>query len=617
MVMSIKQAKEKQFKYVSLHEWQQVAEKSLRGKSIDDLTKDTYENISLKPLYTKEDRDQVHVEQYPGRKSSVRGFGIENDWKIAQTIHSDDWNEVKEYFETSLEFGQETISFEADALSSIEHLDFNEISKIVDLQKTPLNLKTKKHFTFIANKLLQIDELNLSGVCATDHITNSLSAGLMIDKKSEQMKEWASTLEKLDEKFPQLKTVLIDTVPYSAGGASAVQELGSAIAAAVAYIEYLSEQGWEREKIAEKLVFHFAIGTHFFTEVAKLRAFRQLWQTIAEAYGIPLEKRRIILSAETSPFTKSKLDPYVNMLRAGNEAFAAVVGGIDYLHVAPFNFKESDLSRRVARNTQLLLREESYLNRVVDPAGGSYFIESLTANLVEKGWEFFQQIDREGGIFDALQKGWLQNEIATIQEARIKDSETRKSSLIGVNVYPQLTEKIEMTQKESNLDFSRAGKIAVEPIVETRLAEKFEQLRIRADVLREKDQAPIAGLVCLGQLKDYKARADFVTGVLAAGGIQAEWSEDCMTMEDVKQYIQQSSHSYYCICGPDEQYEKLASEIGNLIQGNNGVVQVDIAGRFSKDELKALQIEDTIHLGQNIYEKLDSLLHIWEERANE
>ena len=326
------------------------------------------------------------------------------------------------------------------------------------------------------------------------------------------------------------------------------------------------------------------------------------------------------MSAETSTFTKSTLDSYVNLLRAGNEAFTAVLGGIDYLHVSPFDevtADSNDFSARIARNTQLLFREESHVNKVIDPAGGSYYLESLTADLVESGWRFFQDLDRRGGIFQALESGSLQLEINKTLEKRMEDVKTRAKSMIGVNVFAQLNEKPTFPQSKIAKPNAKAGEMKIQPIPETRLAEPFEHLRERAIALVNRGVEPTVRLICLGSMRDYKPRMDFITGMMAAGGIQTISSADCLTLDDVKAFVNESEGTYFCLCGSEEMYAKLAQEIGHWLHEAYPHRIVDIAGHFDREQLSVFKINDAISLVQNMYEKLDSLLSSWEVTADE
>lgn len=612
--MNTEQARNATFKKASRKEWVEAAKKSLKKDTIGHLYKETYEGITLSPLYTEAD---VPADQYSSEGLYARGFygAARQGWRIAQKLSHPDWNVLKKQIGLSLQRGQDTLSFDPDQLNNIEELSFTELNEITALNKVPLFILSKSNYPAIANKLLEEKTGDVFGAAATDMISSKLEAGRVVNGDGKEIKSWLDLLKALDSQYPELKTILIDVEPFNAGGGHAVHELGAALAGAVFYLEKMKEVGWPPEKTAGKFIFNFAIGSQFFTEIAKLRAFRMLWKTVADAYGIPNDQNKVLVSAETSEFTKSIIDPYVNMLRAGSEAFSAVVGGIDFLHVTPFDHLSvewSGFSERIARNTQLLLKDESHMDKVTDPAGGSFYIESLTKELAEKGWAFFLEIDKRGGILKSLESGWLQNQIKETANERMRDSEIRKQSIIGVNVYVLSTEKMDepLLKKKETADIETK---LIEPLPRLRLAQQFERLRKRAVSMANAGYAPEAGLICLGKLKEFKPRADFAAGVLAAAGIQSEWSGECHSLSDVKAFIKGKAYKYYCLCGPDPLYEQVAARIGQWLKENDPDVHIDIAGRLTNEKLAEYGLDGTLYSGQNIYKKLAGLLDSWED----
>ncbi|MEK5390825.1 methylmalonyl-CoA mutase family protein [Margalitia sp. FSL K6-0131] len=613
MTINHKDLKYQSFPSYTVDDWVTSVKNSLKNNTIDSLYSETYENIRLKPLYSNEDLEFTMVEQIPGANLRIRGFdsigGQQPSWKVSQRIMNRNWDEVKTLLTRALANGQDSLSFDVDYLSNMEEIDFSEL----DTQNIPLFLLTKKNFQLLLEKALKIKTLAPDGVIATDPISCNLHQGELDADNPSILEKWGSQILLANQTLPSIKTILIDTTPYHNGGANAVQELAIALSEAVFYIEHMKHYGWQPSQTVKKLVYHFAIGGNFFMEIAKLRAFRALWTTIEKAYGLSSSEDRVAVSAETSTFTKTVLDPYVNMLRAGNEAFAAILGGIDYLHVSPYDeaFRENgEFSARIARNTQFILKEEAYLNKISDPAGGSYYIESLTNELIEKAWELFQKIDALGGIVEGLKSGWIQNEINQVLNNRLLDVEKRQQSVIGANVYANPTEQISFIHGTPE-----KGDCNIIPIYPVRIAQALEKLRERADDLVSNGKSLNAGLICLGSLKDYKPRADFVTGVLATGGIKTDWGHECTTLEDVKKYIEETKLPYYCICGTDDMYKEYGKRIGEWIHANYPSIHVEIAGRFSAEEMESYRssgIAGSIYLHQNIVEKITSLLNLWE-----
>lgn len=610
------------FEYIDEDKWMKAAVQSLKNKPFEALYRNTYEGITLKPLYTAENAPAT--DQYPGGGFYTRGFRSTGyagkGWGIAQQAEASSWEGIKERLSHAFIRGQNTFSFNLDGIESMDSVNFNELGEISDLALTPFWICTAQPLSAVLRAVQSIKkDTLLSGAIGTDIVSRDISDGRIPDE--ETLKDWTDAVIRLDKIQPNIKTIWIHAVPYHEGGANAVQEAGAALAEAVFYIEHMKvNAGWDPSKTAGKLAFQFGIGGNFFIEIAKLRSFRKLWSLIADSYGLSGDGIRPLIGAETSAITKSVLDPYVNMLRAGNEAFAAVSGGVDMLHVMPYDKVmggTDEFSERIARNTQLLLRSEAHLDKVIDPAGGSYYIEAITEDLVKRGWSFFQKIDAMGGILEVLKSGWLQSEIDIIQEQRTVDIKSRKKSLVGVNHYANLSESIRFAPDRNTSSLSTTG--AIRPLKIRRLAEPFEMLRKRSLILSRTRQAPKAGLICLGSLKEHKGRADFIAGFLAAGGIEAERSQPIETIGELKKFVADCGASYFCLCGTDGKEQEMAPEIGKWLSKEKPDIILDAAGHFSDEEKEQfLQngIQGFIYAGQNIYEKLDALLTGWEERAD-
>jgi methylmalonyl-CoA mutase len=596
------------FSPATLEEWKKKAEESLKGKPVESLSRSTYEDIRLKPLYTKEDLENKNVSEYPGFEDFRRGINplgyVACDWEVAQTIPAANVGEMKEMLLASFQKGQTAISFELSEKVLIE------IPTILnDLYASyPFSVNAKRYQADLLTLIQQMAEENgnnqdVTGYIGMDPVALSLEAGT---EPEAQYDQWAKIIENAAEKLPNVKTILADTTPFHNGGANAVQELACALAGGVEHIQMLTERGIGLETVLDKIVFKFAIGSNFFMELAKLRAARLLWCRLTEAYEVAPELRKMVISAETSRFTKTKYDPYVNLLRAGNEAFAAVLGGIQYLHVSPYNEPEgklTDFSDRIARNTQLILKEETHIKNVVDPAGGSWYIESLTNELAEKAWALFLEIDERGGIISALRSNWLQQQIASVREKRLKDIFTRKQSIIGTNIYanPQ-DEPLQTVAKE------KAAQVVgtIKPIPQDRLAEPYEELRSRAEQLPVK---PTVGLICLGALKLHKARADFMTGFLAPGGIKTINSEGIASFEEAVAFVEETAATHYCICGSNDQYNEIGADFVAKLKAQYPNIKFYLAGS-PENESQWLEagISEIITAKSNCYETLAKLL---------
>ncbi|HAQ08559.1 MAG TPA: methylmalonyl-CoA mutase [Bacillus bacterium] len=631
------------FKNAAFEEWQEKAAASLKGKPIKTLYTNTYENITLKPLYTKEDFTEGLSEDFPGQPDYRRGIhslGYQSEaWHIANRLFYTDLTELKGKLDSALSKGQTAISFEvkpeifADNRALVSF--FSSYKNKYPLSLNAGSLQTPMLAALaIANVGAQTSH-KLSGSAAADPIAEaSLTGGLPKDE-NEYFSEWTKVLEEAHVSLPDLRTVLVNTVPYHNSGAHAVHELAIAISTGVYLLQKLLDNGWEIKKALSKIVFHFSIGSNFFMETAKLRAARLLWSKTAKAYGEDAEDWRMLISAETSWFTKTIFDPYVNMLRVGNEAFAAVLGGIQYLHTGTFDEAAgtaSELSERVARNTQLVLKSEAHLEKVADPAGGSWYVESLTKELAEKAWELFLEIDRKGGIYETLKSGWLQEQIAMTAEGRKQDTFKRKKSIIGTNVYANLSEnKSEPVFQEGNKGYM-AGTLAdskkavgsqnsaknsfmemkasFTSLNMARLAEPYEELRFRAKRLEKAGLLPSVGLICLGELKQHKPRADFIASMLSAGGIDADRSGEINTVSAAVNFIKSTDAKQFVICGDHAAYESFGPVFAKDITRQNPEVKLYLAGipQEKESEWKTAGIQEFLHIRSNAYQILSSML---------
>lgn len=615
--MSLDNLRNQSFPLKSKEDWKEKAEKTLKGKSVDSLKSSTYENIILKPLYSQQ--DQKNVSDYPGGSDFRRGVHplgyVTNNWKVAQRISYQTVEELKVKLLESVEKGQTALSFEvSDALFKSKK---TLIEILGDLPAaSPFAVNGKGLQSAILEVLAEQEETadQFTGYVGNDPISLFAEEGYIAE---DFLNSWIEDVKNVNEKLPKLQTVLINTSTYHQGGANAVQELGIAAATGSFYLQQLLDNGMELEDILNKMIFQFSIGSNFFIELAKLRAARILWNKITQIYGADTKNRGMQIAAETSSFTKTIYDPHVNILRAGNEAFAAVVGGVQYLHVTPFDYEtgSSKLAERIARNTQNILKEEAYLQKVIDPAGGSWYVEELTTELAEKGWQYFQQIEAKGGMLEVLKSDWLQNEISSVHTKRENDIYTRKQSIVGSNVYANLAEAAAQVREQTsdnyfNVDLTNT--IKIKKMKSTRLSESFENLRkISGKIESKSGSKPQIGMICLGELKQYKPRLDFMRGFLSAGGIESIESGSISSLEIAKQFVLSQETKYFCLCGSNEQYESLGHEILSTLKTVfpdrifylAGLPEKDLQTKWTNEGIKQF-----IHINSNCYEILSTIL---------
>ncbi|MFD6287953.1 methylmalonyl-CoA mutase family protein [Streptomyces sp. NPDC060205] len=365
------------------------------------------------------------------------------------------------------------------------------------------------------------------------------------------------------EGYPGLRALTVDALPYHEAGGSAAQELGASLATGVAYLRELTGAGLSAEQACGQLEFRYAATADQFLTIAKLRAARRLWARVAEVCGAPRAGAQV-QHAVTSPVMMSRRDPWVNMLRTTIATLAAGVGGADAVTVLPFDHAlglPDAFARRIARNTSTILVEESHLARVIDPAGGSWYVERLTDELAHAGWEFFQRIEGLGGQATALRSGRLAEDLAKTWETRSAKLAKRREPITGVSEFPNLSERV--PRREPVPEPPSGG------LPKVRRDEAFEVLRARSDAhLAATGSRPRVYLASLGPAAAHTARTSFVSNLFQAGGIEPV----------TEGAFEDSGTTEACLCSSDALYEEQAASTAQALKAA-GARHVFLAGR--------------------------------------
>ncbi|MET7573169.1 methylmalonyl-CoA mutase family protein [Streptomyces sp. NPDC005492] len=371
----------------------------------------------------------------------------------------------------------------------------------------------------------------------------------------------AALARRCAEEYPGLRALTVDALPYHEAGGSAAQELGASLATGVAYLRELTEAGLSVEQAVSQLEFRYAATADQFLTIAKLRAARRLWARVAEVCGAPGGQ---VQHAVTSPVMMSRRDPWVNMLRTTIATLAAGVGGAESVTVLPFDHalgRPDAFARRIARNTSTILVEESHLSRVIDPAGGSWYVERLTDELAHAGWEFFQHIEQLGGQAAALRSGRLSEDLAATWAARSAKLAKRREPITGVSEFPNLAERL-----------PERAPAPAEPsggLPRVRRDEAYEALRARSDAhLAATGSRPRIFLAALGPAAEHTARLAFATNLFQAGGIEPVTEGE----------FADSGATEACLCSSDALYEEQAAQTAGELK-SAGAGHVFLAGR--------------------------------------
>lgn len=562
--MLIDQIKRTTFEEKTYDEWQEVATKSLRGLPFEKLMTKTIEGIDLYPLYTEQSSklDSLHP---------IREAKRENGWTIAQQQYAADATVFLQSLKTSLERGNEAIVYDGTKPIEWNEEGLKELAQYA--VKYPLYFFKVSKKDSISNLFNYVDEADREKVVGVVEI----EGGALLNG------------------FTNVRTIGADVVDAHHAGADAVTELALVLAKAATE----AEKSGSFSTLSGKFFTRFAIDTHFFMEIAKLRAFRVLWEALSHSYGEE-KVSHIPLISETSKRSFSTLDPYVNLLRAGNSAFSAVLGGTDLLTVHPHDVltNPTATSIRLARNIQLVIKEETQVNEVLDPSGGSYFIESLTKSLVEKAWALFVEIDAFGGYDNYIESDLYQRRIDELHTRRVHSVAEATHSLVGTNVYADVSANDEI---EATLQ------------VEGRLAAPFEAFRKAF-----KDEQPTIALLTFGELKDFKARADFVSGFFATAGIDVKWSPAFETPEEAANWVNEMPVDYVVICATNERTEEILTAFMASISKE---IVIDVAGKYNEaltSDWIEKGVDGFIYKGLNKLKKFSDVLIRWKgERVHE
>jgi methylmalonyl-CoA mutase len=401
-----------------------------------------------------------------------------------------------------------------------------------------------------------------------------------------------------------VKALLADGRPYHEAGGSESQELAAMLATFVAYLRASEAEGLSPERAVPGIAFALAADADLFLTIAKLRAARKLAWRVADAAGAGDMMRHMHVTVSTSERMMARRDPWVNLLRATVACAGAVFGGADAVTVLPFTWalgQPDAFARRLARNTQIVLQEEAALGRVVDPAGGSWYVESLTEDLARKAWAVFQEIEAQGGMAAALQSGFVQERIAVVAEARDRDIATGRLELTGVSAFPLLADDGVTVTPHPPPPPVPAPSAQTTPLTARRLAEPFEALRDAADAhLAATGQRPRVFVASPGAIAEHNARTTWVKNILAAGGIEAPTSDGYTTAAEAVAAFKTSGARVACLCSSDAVYAKLAEATAKGLKGA-GASHVYVAGRPGAHEatMRAAGVDGFLFAGQD------------------
>lgn len=644
-----------EFPPISTEEWEKVIKEDLKGANYKKkLRWDSGEGVNPLPFYRREDMEQIDRSAAIAKAYSD---SEPNAWEIREPIWNHDIAEAQDSIQNALNCG-------ADALQLHVHIrrtegalggdlqgvplqnqqQFSKLLQNVSFDETPIHfdagLATPAYLAMFWNeaKVRESDSGKLKGTFSYDPFVNLLQHGRYPRKKDQLEKDIYHLAEFSSKNLPDFRPLCMDARVYHNAGATLVQELGLALAAASEYLSILTEQGFSADDAARKLFFSFSVGSKYFLEIAKFRAARLLWKNLLKGYRANTDIEAYI-HAETSEWNKTLYDPYTNMLRTSTESMCAAIAGCDSITVQPFDehFRQpDDFSQRIARNQQLILSEEANFGKVEDPAAGSYYIEELTNEIGEKAWNYFQEIETEGGLFKAIENGTVQTALHESQEKRDEAVATRKHIFVGTNQYSNADEtmagelddkfqtvSLNETDYEVDVDpdqpiksiakafkdgaemgdiapslfnFGRQKFRTVNPY---RGAHAFEELRLATE---KHETTPLVLLLPLGNKRWRKARATFSSNFFGCAGYDIEEPIGFENTDEALEAIENLEPDIIVLCSSDKEYEDLVPDISNKLGDSELQPSIVVAGnpKDNLDNFKDAGVDEFIYSGCNI-----------------
>jgi methylmalonyl-CoA mutase len=598
-----------EFAPTTTQEWLEKINVDLKGADFaKKLVWRTNEGFNVQPFYRLEDIEELAATRsLPGEFPFIRGNKKDNNkWYVRQNICVCCPKEANEKARYILERGVDSLGFHIqaddvkadfietllDSICPCVELNFNTcLSKVVELAGILVAYFTKKSYN--------LDELKGSIHC--DPMDKMICKGKNVGDFVPTLVELITALERLKG----YRCVTVNAVSLNNAGSYICQELGYAIAWGAEYLNLLTEAGVSADKAAKAIKFNFGISGNYFFEIAKFRAARLLWANIVKAYEPACDCACMMtVHAETSQFNMTVFDAYVNLLRTQTEAMSAAIAGVDSITVIPFNKTyetPDDFSERMARNQQLLLKEESHMDKIVDPASGSYYVETLTASIAAEAWKLFLAVEEDGGFLAQAKAGKVQEAVNASGKARREAVSKRKEILLGTNQYPNFDELAngkEPVQCGCKGGYE-CGESEYKKLSFQRAASEFETLRLQTE---KSGKRPKAFMLTIGNLAMRQARAQFSCNFLACAGYQVIDNLGFQTIEEGIEAAMKAEADIVVLCSSDDEYAEYAIPAFKALGGR--ALYIVAGAPACMDDLKAAGIEHFIHVRCNVLDTL-------------
>ena len=596
-----------EFPPVPTEKWEEVITADLKGADYErKLVWKTGEGFNVRPYYRAENLEGVKfLGSQAGEFPYVRGTHAHNRWRVHQTVSVVCPKEANAEALKILNAGVDSLGF-CIASADFSAADLDTLLKDICIPAVEI--------TFCGEKTAHVAELVLAKVekegiakedvriafCIDPLVKGLSSKGEFCSPNGEKC---IARIVELIHKTKEYKHVRIVTVAgqtFGNSGSTIVEELAFTLSAGHDYLVRLTDAGLDVDAAARKLRFSFSVSSNYFMEIAKFRAARMLWANIVKGYG-PAKNCacKMHIHAETSRWNQTVYDPYVNMLRGTTEAMSATIAGVHSLEVTPFDTSfenPTEFSKRIARNVELLLKNESHFDQVVDPAGGSYYVENLTQSIAAEAWKLFLEIEQKGGYTEAYKAGLIVERIKASAAAKDKNIATRRQTLLGANQYPNFTE---VAGKEITAESVTRKQAEGNVLVPYRGAMAFEEMRLQVD---RSGKEPKAFMLTCGNLGMARARSQFSCNFFACAGIKVIDNTYFKSIEEGAKAALESKAQIVVVCASDDDYAEAAPKVKELLGGK--AILVVAGAPACAPELEAQGITNFINVKSNVLETL-------------
>ena len=598
-----------EFNVPSRQDWLDKIEVDLKGADFQKkLVWRTNEGFNVQPFYRREDLDgNPAVDSLPGEFPFIRGNKRDNNlWYVRQNIVVDDASSANAKALDILNKGVDSLGFYFHS-DKVNAETLSTLLKDIRCDIVEVNFCTCKRKSFDLAKLLVeyfdgqgYDKSKVYGSIDWDPIEKILLKGKDVSSLLSQ----ASELSKLLKDYPNFRCYTVNSATLNNSGAYIYQELGYALAWGNEYLHQLIDQGMDVVEASNRIKFHMGVSENYFMEIAKFRAARQLWAHIVKEYDPECDCAcQMHVCAFTSEYNQTVFDSYVNLLRSQTEAMSAALSNVDSIVVTPFDkpYKTpDDFSERLARNQQLLLKEEAHFDKLVDVGGGSYYIETLTKAIAEQAWKLFLEVENAGGFLSEALAGKISEAVNSSNTKRHADAAKRKEFILGTNQFPNFTETSEGKRPVSKCcgcHDDESPSILV--LNRSRLASEFESLRLQTEGAKKQ---PIAFMLTIGNLAMRQARAQFSCNFLAAAGYKVMDNLGFKSVEEGVDAALEAGADIVVLCSSDDEYAEYAIPAYKYLNGR--AIFIVAGAPACSEDLKSAGIENFIHVRSNQLETL-------------